>query len=224
MFCLNSSDFLVLRFIKTIETLTEKLDFPEEGESSSRTIINSRLYFSANANITNVIETKNLSKNSLEKFEVDLSLPKEAFDLANSTKVVFFLYRKTSFFKLKKDTKLWIRGYIIAASLQGKKIANLNTPVILRYSKSKNNINVSKPLCVFWNFKYNLNMGGWSEDGCTFQRNDKDKYDECHCNHLTHFAMLLYSKLHDVCTHNLLLYNEVNDCFEMLSLMFRYPA
>ena len=214
MFCLNSSDFLVLRLIKTVETFAEKLDFPEIGESSSINSTNmvvslatvklenkSRLHFSAGANAAKVNENKHLSEKALEKFEVDLSLPKEAFGLANSTKVVFFLYRKRSFFKLNKDTKVRIRGYIIAASLgSAKKITNLDEPVILRYPKSNNNMSVSKTLCVFWNFKSNPNLGGWSEDGCTFQRNDKDNYDECHCNHLTNLAMLMVSsKRHYVC-------------------------
>ena len=215
MFCLNCSDFLVLRFIKTVETFSVKLNLPEKRESRNRTIINStnivvslatvklentsRLYFSADANAAKV--NKHLSKKSLEKFEVDLSLPKEAFDQAKSTKVVFILYRKRSFFKLTKDTKVRIRGYIIEASLgSAKKITNLDEPVILRYPKSKNIMSVSKTLCVFWNFKSDPNLGGWSEDGCTFQRNDKDNYDECHCNHLTNLAMLMVSsKRHYVC-------------------------
>ena len=193
-----------------METFSEKLDFPEVGESRSRTIINStnmvvflvtvkhentsRLNFSADANNVRVDGIKDLSKNALEKFEIHLSLPKQAFKKAKSNKVVFILYRKTSFFKLTKDTKTRIRGYIIAASLgSAKKIANLQEPVILRYPKSKNSMSVRKTLCVFWNFKYHLKLGGWSENGCTFQRNDKDKYNECHRSHLTHFAMLLVS-------------------------------
>ena len=171
-------------------------------ENTSRPV-----HFSADANAAKVNGTKNLSEKSLEKFEVDLSLPKEAFDQANSTKVVFILYRKKSLFNPTKDKKIWIKDYIIAASLgNSSKIANLQEPVILRYPKSKNNMSVSKSLCVFWNYKSNRKLGGWSEDGCTFQRNDQDNYDECHCNHLTHFAMLIVSsKLHDVCTQRLLL-------------------
>ena len=207
--------FSRLRFIKTVETFSVKLDLPEKGETRNRTIINStnivvslatvklentsRLYFSADGNATKV--NKHFSKKALEKFEVDLSLPKEAFDQAKSTKVVFILYRKTSFFKLTKDTKVRIRGYIIEASLVSvKTITNLDEPVILRYPKSKNIMSVSKTLCVFWNFKSDPNLGGWSEYGCTFQRNDKDNYDECHCNHLTNLAMLMVSsKRHYVC-------------------------
>ena len=222
MFCLNCSDFLVLRLIKSVETFSEKLDFPEEGES--RTIIDStnmvvslvtvkrentsRLNFSADANNVKVNGIKNLSKKALEKFKIHLSLSKQAFLKAKSTKVVFILYRKTSFFKITKNKKVSIRGYIIAASLESSRtmIANLQEPVILRYPKSKNNMGVSKTLCVFWNFKSHIKLGGWSENGCKFQGNDHDNYDECHCNHLTHFTMLLVSSiLHDVCTHNLFL-------------------
>ena len=227
---LNCSDFLVLRFIQAVQKYSEKLDFPEENET--RTIINfpnlvvslatvnlektSRLNFSANENVAKVSATNNPSKKPVDTFVVDFSLPKQAFQKANSTKVVFISYRKTSFFKLTKDTKVLIKGYVVAASLVNiKKIENLDEPAILRLPKSKN-IDLSKHLCVFWNFKSNPKLGGWSDDGCKLQRNDQDEYDECHCNHLTSFAMLLVSlKLHvhaysqiisitRVKTHNLL--------------------
>ena len=208
---MNCSDFLVLRLINAVQTFSKKLDFPEHGQT--RTIINSpnlvvslatvklgntsRLNFSVNGNVSKVYGTENLPKNPVDTFVVDFSLPMQAFQKANSTKVVFISYRNISFFKLTKDTKVLIKDYVVAASLVSvKKITNLDEPVILRLPKSKN-IDLSKILCVFWNFKSNPKLGGWSDDGCKLQRNDQDEYDECHCNHLTSFAMLLVSlKIH----------------------------
>ena len=171
---MNCSDFLVLRLINAVQTFSEKLDFPEHGKT--RTVINSsnlvvslatvkfgntsRLNFSVNGNVDKIYGSANLPKKPVDTFVVDFSLPKQAFQKANSTKVVFISYRNTNFFKLTKDTKVLIKGYVVATSLvSDKKITNLDEPSILRLPRSKN-IDLSKPLCVFWNFKYNPKLGG----------------------------------------------------------------
>ncbi|XP_062924583.1 adhesion G-protein coupled receptor F3-like [Mobula hypostoma] len=46
--------------------------------------------------------------------------------------------------------------------------------------------------CVFWNFSFSNNQGGWSDEGCKSKRiGDKIR---CMCNHLTSFAVLMASK------------------------------
>ena len=156
----------------------------------------SRLNFSGDAYDTEVYGTEHSNTNGLEVFDIELSLPAEAFDKANSSNVVFILYRKTSFFKLtEEDIALRIRRYVIAASLvTSNTITNLTDPVVLRYPKSKE-VDVRRAFCVFWNFiNTERKLDGWSTDGCEPVRTyDDTGYDNCHCKHLTSFAMLLVS-------------------------------
>ncbi|BFZ21922.1 hypothetical protein BsWGS_24961 [Bradybaena similaris] len=63
-----------------------------------------------------------------------------------------------------------------------------------------------KSICVYWNFSANQNTGGWSSDGCYYNRTEKG-IAICKCSHLTNFAMLLsyYEQDDTKDVHNLVL-------------------
>lgn len=186
--------------METVKKLSEKCAFPEEDQANEINLMNiavSRIavkFGGLRRNLTVTADSKDFKSGSnpyLKNFNISLTLPNELFEENLNSKVLFVLYRKTNFFKITEgvDARARIRSYVIAASVPTKEIKNLKEDVVIRYQDSKN-ISVREAQCVFWDFRADEYRGDWSTAGCKLQRNE---YDECHCNHLTNFAMLLVS-------------------------------
>ena len=139
--------------------------------------------------------------------QASLMLPKSLFkkvnsdskvqdDLSTSQRIIFVVYRETSFFQsLNKSTSdfknLTVRtknSYVIAGSVKGRKFENLTDPVVSTYKPLKRGIDETTA-CVFWDFNLN-NVGDWSSEGCRYQ-GTKGGIVTCHCDHLTNFAILM---------------------------------
>ncbi|XP_052240341.1 adhesion G-protein coupled receptor G6-like isoform X2 [Dreissena polymorpha] len=76
-----------------------------------------------------------------------------------------------------------INSKVIAASVPERVITNLREPVKIRLNHEKKGKNVS---CVFWS----LTTSEWRSDGCSVYTTN-EVYTECHCDHLTNFALLM---------------------------------
>ncbi len=125
-----------------------------------------------------------------------ISIPRTIFDestVRNSSKqqrIIFVFYKDTSLFRVSlEDTKKTLsrlNSFVIAGSIKGLTVTNLNEPVkIVLQSVARGD--VDSTLCSYWDF----NLGNWSQEGCRFQ--SVLSYDRilCSCNHLTNFAMLM---------------------------------
>ncbi|XP_021573529.1 adhesion G protein-coupled receptor L4 isoform X2 [Carlito syrichta] len=47
-----------------------------------------------------------------------------------------------------------------------------------------------RSLCAFWNYSADTMNGSWSSEGCELTYSN-ETHTSCHCNHLTHFAILM---------------------------------
>ncbi|KAM7173557.1 adhesion G protein-coupled receptor F5 [Macrochelys suwanniensis] len=67
--------------------------------------------------------------------------------------------------------------------------STLPTDFQISLTFAKSNSSLKKPQCVFWNFSFSDNAGGWDDTGCE----PKDEGDNiiCTCNHLTSFSILM---------------------------------
>uniref|UniRef100_A0A3B3UFE8 Adhesion G protein-coupled receptor F7 n=1 Tax=Poecilia latipinna TaxID=48699 RepID=A0A3B3UFE8_9TELE len=52
------------------------------------------------------------------------------------------------------------------------------------------NETLGKPKCVFWDFNLRDDLGGWSDEGCSFVLNENGTV-RCSCNHTTSFSILM---------------------------------
>uniref|UniRef100_A0A3B3Z0Z4 Adhesion G protein-coupled receptor F7 n=1 Tax=Poecilia mexicana TaxID=48701 RepID=A0A3B3Z0Z4_9TELE len=52
------------------------------------------------------------------------------------------------------------------------------------------NETLGKPKCVFWDFNLLDDLGGWSDEGCSFVLNENGTV-RCSCNHTTSFSILM---------------------------------
>ncbi|XP_028418860.1 adhesion G protein-coupled receptor E1-like [Dendronephthya gigantea] len=79
-----------------------------------------------------------------------------------------------------------LNSFVIAGSIKGLSVANLQTPVKIAFEKVSRG-DTNSTLCSYWDFS----IGNWSHEGCSFQRILDDNRILCHCNHFTNFAMLM---------------------------------
>ncbi|KAH3724833.1 hypothetical protein DPMN_050660 [Dreissena polymorpha] len=76
-----------------------------------------------------------------------------------------------------------INSKVVAASVPDMMITTLRDPVKIRLTHEKKGKNVSY---VHWS----LTSSEWRSDGCSVYTTNED-YTECHCDHLTNFALLM---------------------------------
>ena len=78
-------------------------------------------------------------------------------------------------------------------SFQGDEVKNLTDPVVIEF-KITNKSYALNSTCVFWDFEADGGLGRWSNNGCKYEVLD-DGRARCHCNHLTHFGILVVCML-----------------------------
>ncbi|XP_015271067.1 PREDICTED: LOW QUALITY PROTEIN: adhesion G protein-coupled receptor F5, partial [Gekko japonicus] len=59
----------------------------------------------------------------------------------------------------------------------------------IKMTFAKMNKSLIEPRCVFWNFTFSGDRGGWDGTGC--ERKEDDESVTCSCNHLTSFSVLM---------------------------------
>ncbi|XP_046853691.1 adhesion G-protein coupled receptor G6-like isoform X2 [Xenia sp. Carnegie-2017] len=136
-----------------------------------------------------------------------LSIPKSLFDEStinnnnmNNRRAIFAFYKETKFFttSIFQERSLFgrLNSLVIAGSIKGLTIRNLETPVEIALKEIEPG-NTTSAKCSFWDFK----LSKWSQEGCSFIRTLEDGRILCSCDHLTNFAMLMDiypEKTHDL--------------------------
>ena len=82
-----------------------------------------------------------------------------------------------------------VNSFIISASVKGLVINNLTEPVETAYYPLQRGNNKNAE-CVFWDFRLKNGQGDWSGEDC-YYKGTINGLVNCHCNHLTNFAILL---------------------------------
>jgi hypothetical protein len=132
--------------------------------------------------------------------QISLTMPKSLFENLNidsktqNQRVSFIVYRKQPLFQspvkntTDGETVNQLNSWVISGSIKGKKITNLNDPIVTTYIPLKDGIH-EKTACVFWDFSLRNGLGDWSQAGCAYT-GLKDGIVTCRCFHLTNFAIL----------------------------------
>ncbi|KAJ8047574.1 Adhesion G-protein coupled receptor G4 [Holothuria leucospilota] len=91
-----------------------------------------------------------------------------------------------------------VGSIIMSAKIESNNASDLEDPVKLTfhtYNESGSSVNDVTKRCVYWKYASNGSEGRWSSDGCQIQKrsgeDDEGSITECHCDHLTNFAVLI---------------------------------
>ncbi|XDV54448.1 hypothetical protein PO909_022732 [Leuciscus waleckii] len=106
------------------------------------------------------------------------------------SRVQFNFFQKSTFFQDKSLVNSELNSGILGSSVANLSISNLPKDVLITLRNTKpipTNRNAS---CVFWDFTFNGNSGGWNSSGCRVLNSSAEE-TQCACNHLTSFGILL---------------------------------
>ncbi|XP_004606714.2 adhesion G-protein coupled receptor G4 [Sorex araneus] len=103
--------------------------------------------------------------------------------------ILFNFFGQTSLFQIKNVSKA-LTTYVVSASVSDTYIQNLADPVIITLQHIEGNTKYDQVQCAFWDFGSNNGQGGWNSSGCKVEETNIN-YTICHCNHLTHFGVLM---------------------------------
>ncbi|XP_052458031.1 adhesion G-protein coupled receptor G5 [Carassius gibelio] len=103
------------------------------------------------------------------------------------SKVVCTYYKNKTLFQ-GGSSDVVLLDDIVGLSVENETIKNLPEPVKIRFRHSTLPLNHSRR-CVSWDTKEDINVT-WRYDGCTTVDINEGE-TECHCNHLTYFAILV---------------------------------
>ncbi|EDV29095.1 uncharacterized protein TRIADDRAFT_52620 [Trichoplax adhaerens] len=131
-----------------------------------------------------------------------ITLPAALFsDRESLSRVTNFIYKSLNEFlpystddetgDINNDPSV-INSQVISSTIQNRTVTGSDQPVeiVLRHLKDKNTANTTHE-CVFWNFDNSYIAGGdWSNYGCR-KNFSNATVTVCHCDHLTHFAVLV---------------------------------
>ncbi|XP_010793360.1 G-protein coupled receptor 64 isoform X1 [Notothenia coriiceps] len=107
------------------------------------------------------------------------------------SRVQFNFYQKDTVYQdssLRGKRKL--NSGILGASAANLTIKELQDDVVIQLKNTEPVPANFVAICVFWDFKFNNDSGGWNPRGCSV-RKSTDNETVCGCNHLTSFAILL---------------------------------
>ncbi|XP_008294812.1 G-protein coupled receptor 64 [Stegastes partitus] len=106
------------------------------------------------------------------------------------SRVQFNFYQRSTVFQDQSLGDRRLNSGILGASVANLTITGLQENVTIRLRNTEPIPANFVATCVFWDFTFNNNSGGWNSDGC-FVQNSTDNETVCGCNHLTSFAILL---------------------------------
>ncbi|KAK5887595.1 hypothetical protein CesoFtcFv8_016186 [Champsocephalus esox] len=107
------------------------------------------------------------------------------------SRVQFNFYQKDTVYQdssLRGKRKL--NSGILGASAANLTIKELQDDVVIQLKNTGPVPANCVAICVFWDFTFNNDSGGWNPRGCSV-RKSTDNETVCGCNHLTSFAILL---------------------------------
>eukprot|EP00095_Tigriopus_kingsejongensis_P003806 maker-scaffold465_size163580-snap-gene-0.18 protein:Tk03806 transcript:maker-scaffold465_size163580-snap-gene-0.18-mRNA-1 annotation:"latrophilin cirl" len=102
-----------------------------------------------------------------------------------AVRVIFSTFNQLDQLLTPRNGSLFVNSKIISASLGKGRHIELPEPVLITL-KHLRTINVSQPLCVYWDYLSNA----WSDEGCQVVNTNRT-HTLCQCNHLTNFALLM---------------------------------
>ncbi|XP_019110247.1 adhesion G-protein coupled receptor G6 isoform X10 [Larimichthys crocea] len=190
--------------LKTVDELVQKLEF--EGPSINITSKNLALgistfntsafngttfsaFIAPNSNDPQVgFESK--PANALGRVTLPASLlNSSAADRSSLSRISFMFFSSTNMFKKEQDG-LALRSYVVASSVGNVSISNLIEPVVIEIAHLSEEPALN-PVCMFWDFSMKDGAGGWNGDGCNVSKESSSNKTVCHCDHLTHFGILM---------------------------------
>ena len=126
-------------------------------------------------------------------FLISITLPRSILNNTRftPTRMSFVIFRNPTFFLPVNESENKTFEAIAAARFNGNhSYKNLQDPVVIKFNHGKLRNHEMKPVCVFWETGAKEGFGDWSTDGCILLET-KNGISTCHCNHLTHFGLLL---------------------------------
>ncbi|XP_076011137.1 adhesion G-protein coupled receptor G6 isoform X3 [Genypterus blacodes] len=193
--------------LKTVDELAQKIEF--EGPSVSITSKHLALGISAlNASVFNGTSfTAFISPNTSDlqiDFETEranslgqVTLPSSLLSNVNLTeadrsslsRINFMFFSKTNLFQNKQESR-FLNSYVVASSVGNFSINDLTDPVEIEITHLSYQPHPT-PACMFWDFSMQNGAGGWNGEGCEVAPQSNSNKTICHCNHLTHFGILM---------------------------------
>ncbi|XP_078355587.1 adhesion G-protein coupled receptor G6-like [Oculina patagonica] len=134
--------------------------------------------------------------------QTSITLPEVMFEkntpAGNAVKIGFVIYQNDKFFQPvipddeESDQKApSIMSRVISSSVQDMAFDNLTKPVELVFEPAVHEVKMDSAefVCVFWDFSAMGGLGNWSDRGCRQMKNEAGRV-QCHCDHMTNFAVL----------------------------------
>ncbi|KAJ8024663.1 Adhesion G-protein coupled receptor G4 [Holothuria leucospilota] len=143
---------------------------------------------------------------NLSKFLATITLPASLLDeisTGHNGKIpLTFIIHRTSLLFMSSNSRQRrhserVESLVIAATVEGHTMANLSSPVISRFQlphHADGPMTKHSKKCVFWDYTLANGHGDWSSEGCETVSGSEENNGliiECHCSHLTNFAVLL---------------------------------
>ncbi|XP_071811624.1 uncharacterized protein [Apostichopus japonicus] len=139
----------------------------------------------------------------LDDVKASITLPTSLLDAiqyapSDAVPLTFVIYRTSNLFISSGSSQMdeEVETLIVSATIEGQKITNLNDPVVTRFHLLPIDglTTDTTRQCVFWDFSLAGGFGDWSSEGCELVSGPGENGDplvECHCSHLTNFAVLV---------------------------------
>lgn len=80
-----------------------------------------------------------------------------------------------------------VNGLVLSTTLSAGSQLRKDFHINMTFTKTEKSL--KNPRCVFWNFSFSEDGGGWDESGC--ESKDNGNSVTCYCNHLTSFSILM---------------------------------
>ncbi|MEQ2173453.1 hypothetical protein GOODEAATRI_032278, partial [Goodea atripinnis] len=117
------------------------------------------------------------------------------FNRSSLSRINFMFFSSPNFF-MKEQKGLSLNSYVVASSVGNFSIKHLKDPVKIEMAHLSDQVSSHRE-CVFWDFDMNKGNGGWNNKGCSVSKQSTINRTVCHCNHLTHFGVLMVRHVKD---------------------------
>ncbi|XP_033116035.1 adhesion G-protein coupled receptor G4-like [Anneissia japonica] len=138
---------------------------------------------------------RGLFRDNQHQSDITITLPAEIGSLGgDNLSLNHIVYQNDKLFVSDDDENKHktLHSSVASASVVGVDVKDLSEPVVIVFRRPKTDL-VTRNIthCVYWNFNLRNGVGDWAEDGCELVNVLDDGSVECHCNHLTNFAVLM---------------------------------
>ncbi|XP_069510322.1 adhesion G-protein coupled receptor G1 [Ambystoma mexicanum] len=150
-----------------------------------------------------VVDSKSLMGQSAsrEKGSFAVSLPPSLLQNASEgdqKRLLIVSFDSSALFKPQNTSEI-LNDQVVGISVENTHVENLQEPVNLTFHHHHSQ-KCRVPLCVFWDSHSESETGVWNSSGC--QTVTSRKQTECHCDHLTYFAVLMQISTTEIDRHH----------------------